>query len=133
MSREKIYEGGCLCGNIRFVATAPVSKPHTCSCKMCQRHTGALTVAWVEFTRASVEWIGPGGAPTTWRSSDWSSRAFCSVCGSSIGAIDDNPTIALLLGAFDSANRKELASTSHSYVGPRPKWWHVHSDAEASD
>jgi hypothetical protein len=132
MAKETRYEGGCLCGNIRFVATAPVSKPHTCSCKMCQRHTGALTVAWVEFLKDSVEWNGPSGAPTTWRSSGWSSRAFCNACGSSIGAIDDKPTIALLLGAFDSANRKELASTSHAYVGPRPKWWHVHSDAEAS-
>jgi hypothetical protein len=132
LAKKKIYEGGCLCGNIRFVATAPVKAPHTCSCKMCQRHTGALTVAWVEFPRDSVEWSGPGGAPTTWRSSDWSSRAFCSVCGSSIGAVDDKPTIALLLGAFDSANRKELASTSHSYAGARPKWWHVQSDAEAS-
>lgn len=132
MAKSKVYEGGCLCGKIRFIATGPASKPHTCSCKMCQRHTGALTVAWVEFPRESVEWIGVGGAQATWRTSDWSNRAFCSACGSSMGAIDDQPTIALLLGTFDSANRKELAATSHSYVGPRPKWWHVQSDAEAS-
>ena len=131
MSKPKRYEGGCLCGNIRFLASGAAQKPHTCSCKMCQRHTGALTVAWVEFPKGDVEWIGPGGSPSTWRSSDWSSRAFCSVCGSSVGAMDDKPTIALLLGAFDSANRKELAATSHSYVTPRPKWWHVHSDGVA--
>lgn len=132
MAKSKPYEGGCLCGKIRFIATGPAAKPHTCSCKMCQRHTGALTAAWVEFPRESVEWIGEGGVPATWRSSDGSSRAFCSTCGSSMGAIDDEPTIALLLGTFDSANRKELAATSHSYVGPRPRWWHVQSDAEAS-
>ena len=57
------YEGGCLCGNIRFRATGPADWPHTCSCKMCQRHSGALTVAWVEFPRDRVEWTGPGGAP----------------------------------------------------------------------
>ena len=44
MAGKKIYEGGCLCEYIRFVVTAPVSKPHTCSCKLCQRHTGALTL-----------------------------------------------------------------------------------------
>ena len=132
MAKPSTFEGGCLCGGIRFVARSPALKPHTCSCKLCQRHTGSLTAAWVEFPASSVEWTGPGGTPSTWRSSAWSSRAFCSVCGSSIGAIDDQPTIALLLGVFDSANRKELAATSHSYVSPRPKWWHVHSDGEAS-
>ncbi len=119
------YSGGCLCGWVRFEATGPAEKPHTCSCKMCQRHTGALTAAWVEFPRDSVKWAGPGGKPTTHRSSDFSSRAFCSKCGSSIGAIDDKPVVALLLGGFDKTNRKELMPTYHSYRGGRPKWWHI--------
>ena len=74
--------------------------------------------------------LQPGGSPATWRSSPRSSRAFCPVCGSSIGAIDDDPVIALLLGSFDSAGRKQLAAVSHSYVSARPRWWHVHSDGE---
>ena len=45
-----IYRGGCLCGAIRFEATGAAEKPHTCSCKFCQRHTGALTASWVEFS-----------------------------------------------------------------------------------
>ena len=129
MSKSTEYEGGCLCGQIRFRALAPALKPHTCSCKLCQRHTGGLTVAWVEFEAAQVTWCGPGGAPSTWRSSAWSSRAFCPRCGSSLGAIDDAPTVALLVGSFDSPNRRALASTAHSYVSARPRWWHVQSDA----
>jgi hypothetical protein len=124
-TKIKTYEGGCLCGAIRFAAQGPTLKPHTCSCKMCQRHSGALTLAWVEFSRDSVSWTGPAGTPATWRSSEGSSRAFCATCGSSLGAIDDQPVVALLLGAFDSANRKELAPTAHSFAGKRPKWWHV--------
>ncbi|NBF10900.1 GFA family protein [Pseudomonas sp. Fl4BN1] len=118
-----IYQGGCLCGQIRFEARGPAANPHTCSCKLCQRHSGALTVAWVEFPREQVSWTGPGGAPATYRSSDYSSRAFCSQCGSSLGAIDDEPTIALLLGTFDSNNRKALMPTHHSFSGKRPRWW----------
>lgn len=118
-----IYQGGCLCGQIRFEARGPAANPHTCSCKLCQRHSGALTVAWVEFPREQVSWTGPGGVPATFRSSDYSSRAFCSQCGSSLGAIDDEPTIALLLGTFDSNNRKALMPTHHSFSGKRPRWW----------
>ena len=118
-----VYTGGCLCGAVRFKARGPAEKPHTCSCTQCRRHTGAFTVAWVEFQKAHVEWIGPDGEPATYRSSDWSSRAFCKRCGSSLGAIDDAPTVALLVGAFDKPNSRSLRPVKHSYRGQRPKWW----------
>ncbi|KAB7615263.1 GFA family protein [Amylibacter sp. SFDW26] len=119
------YSGGCLCGAIRFEAIGPALKPHTCSCKMCQRHSGALTTAWVEFPKEAVTWVGENGTPSTYRSSDYSSRAFCATCGSSLGAIDDDPTVALLLGVFDKPNHKELKPTTHSYRTTRPKWWNL--------
>lgn len=125
MVQDEVYKGGCLCGHIRFSAEGPALKPHTCSCKMCQRHSGALTVAWVEFDKKLVNWTGPGGVPSTWRSSDYSSRAFCPVCGSTIGAIDDQPVVALVLGVFDAPNRKELTPLSQSYPSSRPDWWRV--------
>lgn len=123
--RMKPHNGGCLCGAIRFEAQGPAGKPHTCSCKLCQRHSGALTAAWVEFPKEAVTWIGPGGAPSTYRSSDYSSRAFCGTCGSTIGAIDDAPVVALVLGSFDKTSAVDLIPVSHSYRGGRPKWWHV--------
>lgn len=119
------FTGGCLCGAIRFEARDAAHKPHTCSCKMCQRHSGALTTAWVEFDKEVITWTGPGGAPSVYRSSDYSSRAFCPACGSSIGTIDDAPVIGLLLGVFDKTNSADLIPTSHSYRSARPKWWHV--------
>jgi hypothetical protein len=42
-----------------------------------------------------------------------------------LGAIDDNPTVALLLGAFDKPHLKELRPAYHSYKGGRPHWWCV--------
>jgi len=125
MAKPLVYLGGCLCGHIRSKAHGEALKPHTCSCTMCQRHTGSLTAAWVEFARDNVTWKGPGGAPAIWRSSDWSSRAFCPKCGASLGAIDDAPTVALLLGCFDKPGTKALAPQYHSYITPRPKWWKI--------
>ena len=121
----KTFTGGCLCGAIRFEAKGPPVKPHTCSCKMCQRHSGALTTTWVEFPKDAVAWVGPGGAPATWRSSDITSRTFCPTCGSVLGAIDDAPVIGLVLGSFDKPNAKALMPAAHAYRGRRPKWWHV--------
>ncbi|MEM9637033.1 MAG: GFA family protein [Pseudomonadota bacterium] len=123
MAKSRDHEGGCLCGEIRFIATGPIANPHSCSCRMCQRHSGALTAVWVEFPEDAVRWTGTGGAPATYRSSEMSSRAFCATCGSTLGAIDDAPVIALLLGAFDKPDHVELAPTSHSYRSARPRWW----------
>lgn len=122
---SKRMTGGCLCGDVRFEVEAPVQKPHTCSCRICQRHTGALTLAWVEFAKDDVEWNGPGGMPTLWRSSEFSSRAFCPACGSSLGAVDDEPVVALLVGAFDVPKDKALIPTYHSYRSSAPRWWCV--------
>ena len=133
MTRRKSYTGGCLCGAIRFEALGPAGNPHTCSCKMCQRHTGALTASWVEFPRENVAWTGPGGGPATFRSSQNSSRAFCRTCGSALGAIDDNPVIALLLGAFDKAGTRELMPVAHAWRSARPRWWHVVIDDGRQD
>jgi hypothetical protein len=92
---------------------------------MCQRHTGALTAAWVEFPSSSVRWTGPGGAPALYRSSAGSSRAFCPACGSTLGAVDDKPVIALVVGAFDTPNRKDFKPEYHSFRSARPRWWDV--------
>ena len=119
-----IYKGGCLCGSIRYEAQGPAGNPHTCSCRFCQQHTGAITAHWVEFPRENVSWTGAGGEPKTFRSSDYSSRAFCARCGSSIGAIDDEPVIALLIGGFDDINDPALAPNAHSFEDNRPMWWH---------
>ncbi|WDZ79539.1 GFA family protein (plasmid) [Ensifer adhaerens] len=130
--KRSLFTGGCLCGAIRFEARGAPGKPHTCSCKMCQRHSGAPTVAWVEFDKDAIAWTGPGGAPSVYRSSDYSSRAFCPACGSSIGAIDDAPVVALLLGSFDKTNSADLIPTGHSYRSTRPKWWHVEAAKPAT-
>ncbi|OTA16224.1 ribulose phosphate epimerase [Xenorhabdus vietnamensis] len=124
MKKHK-YCGGCLCGNIRFIATGETNNPHACSCTMCQRHTGALTSCWVEFPKEAVQWNGSGGIPSLFRSSGYSSRAFCQQCGSSLGAIDDGPTIGLLLGSFDRKGQKELRPVSHSYKSLCPRWWSI--------
>lgn len=126
-----VQAGGCLCGAVRFEVTGEGSNPHSCSCRNCQQHTGAPTVAWVEFARDQVRWTGTAGAPATYRSSGYSSRAFCAACGSSIGAIDDAPTVALLVGSFDYPARAAFAPAYHSFDDLRPLWWHFDGAAAA--
>lgn len=116
-------KGGCLCGHIRFTATGSPIHPHSCSCRMCQRHSGAPTLVWVTYPADAVVRDGPGGAPALWRSSGISQRAFCPLCGSTLGAADDAPTVGLVTGVFDWPSLQALAPVSHSHRSARPRWW----------
>ena len=41
-----VYVGGCSCGFIRFEAGGEAANPHSCSCELCQRHSGAASLAY---------------------------------------------------------------------------------------
>jgi len=92
---------------------------------MCQRHTGSLTATWVDVAADAIEWTGPGGFPSLYRSSATSSRAFCAQCGSSIGAVDDSPVIGLLTGVFNTLALHALKPATHSFADQRPDWWNI--------
>jgi len=43
------FEGGCLCGAVRFVATGKPNGTYWCHCHSCRKHTGAPAAVVVEF------------------------------------------------------------------------------------
>jgi len=123
MPKPPSYEGGCLCGDIRYTARAAPVFPHMCSCKMCQRWSGAPSVAWVEFALDQFEWTGPAGAPQLNQTSERTQRGHCPKCGSSLCAIDagyDN--ISITITSLDRPNRV-IPDERHSYKSSRPRWF----------
>ena len=124
MARLRTYEGGCLCGDIRYRVRAEPVFPHLCSCTMCRRWSGAPSVAWVEFPLAAFAWSGPGGEPHLFRSSDKTQRGHCPSCGSVLCALDDGyANISIVIGSLDRPNLI-VPDAQHSYRSSRPKWWH---------
>ncbi len=82
MDETPIYEGGCLCGALRYRATNdPIGVVH-CHCRNCQRHTGAAFVTSVGFSGDAFSWTK--GQPTLYNSSKNGQRGFCSHCGSTV-------------------------------------------------
>ncbi|MGI9351575.1 MAG: GFA family protein [Rhizobiaceae bacterium] len=119
------YEGGCLCGNVRFCVHGIPSFPHLCSCRMCQAWSGAPVVAWVEFPLVALEWIGPGGEPSMHKSSKRTSRGFCAKCGGTLCAIDEGyENISLTLASFENPSQI-VPDEQYSFEDMAPDWLNV--------
>lgn len=70
--------GMCLCGSVAVTLERAHREIDVCHCSMCQQWTGSM-YAGVESEGFSLE--GEKHI-TTYQSSKWAERAFCSKCGS---------------------------------------------------
>lgn len=119
------YSGGCLCGHITYEVKDKPTFPHLCSCHMCQKWSGAPTVAWADFSLKTFKWNGLGGEPTFYRSSAEAQRGFCPKCGGTLCALEDkSDTICITLASLDDPSLV-IPGKQHSYQKEAPSWWKV--------
>ncbi len=83
-SRE--FTGGCLCGEVRYRAVAPIVSSSICHCGTCRRASGAPSVAWFVIGRDQFQWLR-GDAVVSYQSSQNVVRQFCRCCGSQLAYI----------------------------------------------
>lgn len=127
MKNEKMpeYEGGCLCNETTFTARGEPSNPHLCSCTMCQKSSGALTVAWVEFPLSTFQWNG-ARKPGLFQSSENTQRCFCQSCGGLLGTINKGYSNVCITIASLKNPDQIIPSEKHSYRESAPLWWEPH-------
>jgi len=90
--------GGCACGKVRYRAEVESYDAYLCHCRMCQRATGSVSIAFKTLPKASVDWEGE----PSWYSSEIARRPFCSACGTSLGfEYPDSPKMDLTVASFD--------------------------------
>ena len=95
--------GGCACGKVRFEAQVDNEEAYLCHCRMCQRATGNISIAFKNLKKAGVTW---DGEPDYYSSSPIARRPFCSACGTSLGfEYPDSENLDLTVAAFDDPSR----------------------------
>jgi hypothetical protein len=91
--------GGCACGAVRYVAAVESYDAYLCHCRMCQRATGSVSIAFVNLPKAAITWEGE---PAWYQSSVIAQRPFCASCGTSLGfAYPDHEKMDLTVASFD--------------------------------
>ena len=95
--------GGCMCGRIRYRAEVANDEAYLCHCRMCQRATGGVSIAFKNMKKADIRWETE---PDWYDSSPIARRPFCSACGTSLGfAFPDSENMDLTVGSFDDPSR----------------------------
>jgi len=116
MNTPAAWEGGCLCGAVRYAAAPPVRSSSVCHCRSCRLASGAPSVGWFVVPLAQFKWLA--GTPTAHRSSPPVVRTFCGGCGTPLAyQHDDNP------------HQIELTTATLDEPGvcpPTREIWHAH-------
>ena len=95
--------GGCACGRVRYTARIADDEAYLCHCRMCQRASGAISLAFKNLKKEDVGWQAE---PDWYQSSPIASRPYCRECGSSLGfAYPDSPNMDVTVASFDDPGR----------------------------
>ncbi len=117
--------GSCLCGRIKFEASAQPRRVTHCHCEMCRRAVGAAVATFATFESDKVAWLGE---MQRYDSSDVGWRGFCPGCGSSVcfGYKPRPERIYITVGILDDPDA--WPAGFHDYRDAAIPWLHVDED-----
>jgi hypothetical protein len=123
---DQPFEGGCLCGAIRYRATSAPVRGVICHCSMCRKHSGAPVLAFVHFRTEDFMWVR--GEPARYRSSEFAERGFCPSCGSTLSMHEEvlADRMQVTVGSLDQPGRVRI--NDHVWTRERIPWFEIKDD-----
>lgn len=119
----KRIEGHCLCGAITITLESPKHEIEICQCDMCRRWAGSFYTAQTgENAQVSGE-----DAISSYQSSEWAERAFCSKCGSNLWyRFLPTGNRSFSAGLFDAAAKHGIEK--EIFVDESAEWSRIEGD-----
>ena len=126
---DGVFEGGCLCGTVRFRVTGPLGEAGYCHCTRCQRRTGTAASANVSVDASRFELVAGAERLRGWRHPDGGfEKCFCAKCGAHLLSRDPDGGggMGIRLGAFDDDPGVEMSY--RQFLGYAASWEPVPQD-----
>ena len=111
------FTGGCLCGNVRLVASGRPYRVGICHCLDCRKHHGALFHASAIFPTDAVAVHG--------ETHDYAGRHFCPHCGSPLAYQSNERATEIDLYALTLDDPSAFAATVHVHWNEHLPWLHL--------
>jgi len=123
VAEPQTFEGGCLCGAVRYRATVTPLRGVICHCSKCRRHSGAPALAFVHFPIDAFAWTK--GQPKWFRSSRYAERGFCATCGSTVAMREEvlADRVLICVGSLDDPEPVRI--DDHVWTSEQISWLHI--------
>jgi hypothetical protein len=120
--------GSCLCGGVRFELTGPFRRANHCHCSRCRKHSGTFGLTQGRVPREGFRLVSGDELIRVYRPPGGMSKAFCSVCGSSLfgGTWPDGPEVSVRFGALDGD--PGIRPQYHVHTGSAAQWDEIPED-----
>jgi hypothetical protein len=121
---DRVLEGGCQCGAVRYRVSGPPLTFYACHCTECQKQSASAFGLSLWVRRADFALVS--GAPKVWErpadSGNTTRCAFCPNCGTRLyHAPGDDPEIySLKGGSLD--NLSDFAPVGHIWTRSKQAW-----------
>jgi len=121
---EPPFEGGCLCGAVRYRCDARPFVAYTCHCRACRRLTASAFATCIQVPAEALA-VVRGEPAAREREADSGNRlatAFCDACGSALWSANAaRPRLrTLYVGTLDRA--EDVAVDAHIWTSRRLPW-----------
>jgi hypothetical protein len=128
-----VYQGSCLCGEIRYTIDGELSDFGHCHCRSCQKASGSAFASNAGVDRADLTLSDPNGRLREYQSSPGKLRAFCGRCGSPLYAyLQATPDVVRIrLGSLDTPF--DGRAKAHTFVAEKACWHTIAGDLPQFD
>lgn len=119
----KPYQGGCLCGRVRFQISTAFQDFHLCHCQQCQQTTGTAHAANLMTGPDALQWLQGEEAVSRYDVPQRSiSNAFCQSCGAALPFVSaSGATTIVPAGSLDQS--PPIAPRRHIFWNERASWF----------
>tara|TARA_A100001391_G_scaffold69_6_gene181 strand:- start:13660 stop:14070 length:411 start_codon:yes stop_codon:yes gene_type:complete len=118
------YQGGCLCGKVRYQIRGPFHQFHLCHCSRCRRFSGTAHAANLLVPPDYLEWLEGESLVRRFDlpGAKFFARAFCTECGSMVPHARQDGSLAVVpAGGLDQS--PEMDPNDHIFWDDRADWY----------
>lgn len=127
MTTNESMSGECLCGSVQYTVTAKPFAADYCHCRMCQRSTGSVVGAWMDFKHEQLQWINKDEL-REYASSEFARRGFCGQCGSTMSYRDIRHEHYISLAISSLGQPEKVQPSYHIYTDSQLPWLKIDDD-----
>ena len=125
INKEISFQGGCLCGSVKFEIKGKLRQVINCHCGQCL-HTHGHYAAYTAVEKQFMKFVNDDGLKW-FCSSNEARRGFCQECGASLFFERlGRSTISIAAGMLDFS--EGLKTVEHIFINDKPDYYEIDDD-----